>query len=432
MKNVKSYSYLSLRRRPAKTVLLGFLVFLLPFSFLQSAQLSLGMKEGMKVLDERLGADITVVPYLASTMSKVDDVTMQGHAGYFYMSRDHMDQISQISGVDKVSWQYYIARTTMKSTGKTADIFGIDPETDFTVRPWLNEIQATSASKNMSDRSLSSALPALADRQVWAGSGLGAKAGDDLGLFGVDCIVTGVLGETGTDMDNSLYVSETTTDLIIESLMKAGTNPVNYQTPAREISSVLIKVSDPDNTDGILGHINLYIDDIKAYRVRSATSGTADGILSSARLIGNLSILVFFLSLIMLSLIFRMLSKERGREFAILRVLGASRRMLSGIIFREGLMFGAFFGTIGTLAGILPGKYLTAALYRRLGLSEASIKISGSSALPGYSFRLSVILAAAAYLMTLAGCAAASAHTAYKVSRTDPGTTLHGLPSARL
>lgn len=423
MKKFRSYSYLSLRRHPVRTLLLGLLTALLALSLLLSIQMTDALKDGMTVLDRRLGADITVVPFLASTMSKVDDVSMQSHPGYFYMDRDVLEEVAEVKGVKGVSWQYYIAQTTMKNTGKTADVFGIDPETDFTIKPWLRELGTDSMkAKGRKDTKVTSAS-LLDDRQVWAGCDLGMKPGDDLGLFGVDCTVTGILDRTGTSMDTSFYVSQATTELIIDSLMEAGTNPVLYQMPDKQVSTVLVKAADENNVDGILGYINIHVDDIKAYRARSSTTQSSDSIAKAARLIGGLSIVVCILTLAILSLIFHMLSQERRREFATLRVLGASRKMLSGVVMKEGLVIGALFGAIGSLAGLLLTKPMTSALFHRLNLPVAAV-----SELEAVSAGASAAGAAAiSFLISVIGSCLAASITAYRVSKADPGTALRRL-----
>lgn len=420
MKNFRSYSYLSLRRHPVRTLLLGLLTALLGMSLLLSIKMTDALTNGMNVLDRRLGADITVVPFMASTMSKVDDVSMQSHPGYFYMDRDVLKQISEVKGVKDVSWQYYIAQTTMKSTGKTADIFGLDPETDFTIKPWLRELEAGSRKAKDSKDNKVTAASLLDDHQVWAGCDLGMKPGDDLGLFGVDCTVTGILDRTGTSMDTSFYVNQATTELIIDSLMEAGTNPVPYQMPDKQVSTVLVNAANENNVDGVLGYINIHVDGIKAYRARSGTIQSSDTISKTARLIGGLSIVVCILTLVILSLIFHMLSRERGREFATLRVLGASRTMLAGIVMKEGFLIGTLFGAVGSIAGFLLTRPVTSALFRRLNLPVPALEAAGAVG-------PAALAAAIAFLISVAGSCLAASVTAYRVSKTDPGTSLRSL-----
>lgn len=403
-----------------RTLLLGLLTALLALSLLLSIRMTDAMENGMNVLDRRLGADITVVPFLASTMSKVDDVSMQSHPGYFYMDRDVLKQVAEVKGVKDVSWQYYIAQTTMKSTGKTADIFGLDPETDFTIKPWLREVGTGCAKAEGSEDSKAASASLLNDRQVWAGCDLGMKPGDDLGLFGVDCTVAGILDRTGTGMDTSFYVNQATTELIIDSLMKAGTNPVSYQMPDKQVSAVLVKAADENNVDGVLGYINIHVDDIKAYRARASTTQSSDSISKTARLIGGLSIVVCLLTVVILSLIFRMLSQERGKEFATLRVLGASRKMLSGIVMKEGLMIGSLFGAAGSIAGLFLTKPVTSALFSRLNLPVSALKTVGAD---GSAAEAAVL----AFLISVTGSCLAASITAYRVSRTDPGITMRDL-----
>ena len=67
------------------------------------------LQKGFTSLEERLGADIMVVPYEAGTRSSLTDIVLQGNTGYFYMNGEVMDKIASMDGIGRITAQYYLA-----------------------------------------------------------------------------------------------------------------------------------------------------------------------------------------------------------------------------------------------------------------------------------------------------------------------------------
>lgn len=93
----------NLSRRPLRTAALLVLTFFLSFVIFAGSMTVVSLQNGLETLENRLGADIIVVPNTAKR--KVDPKTMilDGTPGYFYMEREKMVLISHIEGVEKVS-----------------------------------------------------------------------------------------------------------------------------------------------------------------------------------------------------------------------------------------------------------------------------------------------------------------------------------------
>ena len=93
----------------------------------------------------RMGADLMVVPYQYQwffkgsgpqntvALVKVDPVT-------FRFSSGAMDPMKNINNISKMSPQLYVAKLDVPDlSASPVDIYGIDPATDFTIRPWLQQ-----------------------------------------------------------------------------------------------------------------------------------------------------------------------------------------------------------------------------------------------------------------------------------------------------
>ncbi|MBQ7486052.1 MAG: FtsX-like permease family protein, partial [Clostridia bacterium] len=110
---------------------------------------------------------------------------------------------------------------------------------------------------------------------------------------------------------------------------------------------------------------------------------------------------------------FVLIIRERTREFAVLRLVGASRGMLSRMVLAESALCGLLGGLIGTgLASLM--------LFPFAQLIESTLKLP--YLMPGLC--LILILAAGTVLLSAIVAALASVTAAYRLSRVDPGTAL--------
>ena len=132
-----------------------------------------------------------------------------------------------------------------------------------------------------------------------------------------------------------------------------------------------------------------------------------------AGVIGVLMAVIWVLAVAVLVIAFLVAGKHRAREFAVLRVIGASRKALSGIVVKEA----AFISVLGAVIGIIVALALVLAfngsLEDALGVPFLMPDV-GTMALFG-------VLAFAVTLV--AGCAA-SAVSASRLSKVDAGQVL--------
>ena len=185
--------------------------------------------------------------------------------------------------------------------------------------------------------------------------------------------------------------------------------------PDRVVSSVLIKVQDGYDIDDVVGDINLHVRQVKAIRTQNMISDVASSLSGVSGMIGVLMVVMWVLSAVLMAVAFTMIMNERKKEFAVLRVLGASRARLAGFVFQENALL--------TLAGGLLGVLITlalAALFAPL--------IAQSIGLP-FLLPSPLMMAAAAavtVLLTVAAGALTAAVSAYKISKIDTGLILRG------
>lgn len=224
-----------------------------------------------------------------------------------------------------------------------------------------------------------------------------------------------VLEKTGTELDNAMYVNIATMKQLILAHNEKNPNQERAVDPDKVVSSVLIKVADGYDIDDVTADINLHVRQVKAIRTQNMISGVSDSLSGVSGAIGVLMVAVWVLSVIIMVIAFTMMMNERKKEFAVLRVLGASRARLAGFVFKE--------NTLLTLAGGLCGVAVTiliTALFS--GLIEQSI---------GLPFLLpdaaTICMAGAlTLLVTVAAGAVTAAALAFKISKIDAGLILRG------
>ena len=142
-------------------------------------------------------------------------------------------------------------------------------------------------------------------------------------------------------------------------------------------------------------------------------TGVSDSLAGVSRTVTILIVSVWALAFIILLLAFVLIIRERAREFAVLRLVGASRGMLSRMVLLESALCGLLGGLFGVgLAALL--------LFPFAQLIESALKLPYLMPDAGKT----LLLAAGTVLLSVAVAALASMIAAYRLSRVDPGTAL--------
>ena len=142
-------------------------------------------------------------------------------------------------------------------------------------------------------------------------------------------------------------------------------------------------------------------------------TGVSDSLAGVRRTVMTMIIVIWVLAFVILLLAWILIVRERTREFAVLRLLGASRGMLGRMALLESTLCGLLGGLAGTGAAAVGVFSFSALIESSLGLPYL---------MPGISTVL--LLAAGTLLLSVAISALASAFAAWRLSRVDPGTSL--------
>ena len=400
MKSINGLSFRNIIKKPVRSAALIIIAAFLAFSAFGGSVMVMSLSGGLKSLSARLGADIVVVPYSATSKVSYDSIIIQGEPGQFYMDSKYYDEIKEeISGIEKITAQFYLASAKASCCSSRLQIIGFDPETDFSVQPWIE--------KSYSDK--------LGLYDTVVGSDVTPNTDMTIEIYGKTLKVQSVLDKTGTELDHAIYVNTETMKELIKAHNEKNPNQEREVNPDNVVSSVLIKVSDGYDIDSVVGDINLHVRQVKAIRTQNMISDVADSLSGVSGMISALMIAVWALSVIIMAIAFTMIMNERKKEFAVLRVLGASRARLAGFVFKE--------NAILTLTGGVAAVLLTVVIILLFSpLIEQSI---------GLPFLLpnAVTLCVAGLItviVTVAAGALTAAISAYKISKIDTGLILRG------
>lgn len=386
-------------RRPARTASLTLLSLLLGMIILGGTLLVIGLRSGLDSLESRLGADIMVVPYEASTKSDLSDMILQGNPGYFYMDDSVMDKLARIDGIEEMSAQFFLASTTSSCCSYKVQIIGYDPETDFTITPWVQM----------------SAQDELGDMEVYVGNTLNAFKGDKLTFYGTEVTVAGRLDKTGTYLDVAVYANEKTIKTLITSALESKIYNFGDVDPEEIVSCVMINVADGYTVEEVLNDINLHVRKVEAVQTQNMIADVSGKLTGISDLAGGLIVVIWALVLVILILAFAMIANERRKEFAVLRVLGASRKKLAGEMLQESLLMGVAGSAVGAALGLLLITAFAGFIENSLNLPFLLPKAPQL-----------ILLTAAGILITVLTGALAAAICAFRISRIDAALILRG------
>jgi putative ABC transport system permease protein len=399
MKLTKSLPYKNIAGKPVRSAVLIILTALLSFTLFAGSITVSGLRTGLSSLENRLGADIMVVPYSATTKSNFDNIVLQGSMGYFYMDSSYFDKVAEREGISQISAQLYLATASAGCCAVPVQIIGFDPETDFTVTPWIKRTYGGT----------------LGDLDIVIGNDLNAFVGDDIIFYGVTCHVAAKLDKTGTDIDTAVYTNKNTIIKLIESSLEKNMNEFKDIDPDSVVSCILINVADGYSVEEVVNDINLHVKKVKAIRTTEMIAGISDSLSGISDITGVLMAGIWILVAVILALAFYMSVNERKKEFAVLRVMGASRGKLAANVMAESVIMGIIGGAVGIALGFAVIFPFNTLIEEALGLPflmpNAGVII------------LYVVLA---FVISILAGTISAAFSAVKISRIDTALILRG------
>ena len=394
---MKRLAVKNLLGRPGRTAALFFLVLLLSLTLCGGGLVLSSLRTGLGSLENRLGADVIVMPAKAALKTDLDTLFLQGTIGPYYMNMSTVDKIAKTEGISRLSTQIFLSSMRASCCSIPIQVIGFDPESDFTVSSWLKE----------------SSQGSLDEGRLLVGSRVNANPGESIKLYNISCPVAGQLQPTGTGLDTAVYCTLPT----IRTLMTAAEDLGGYSSisgdPSETVSAVYIKVKEGVDPKDVADSINVHVRKVKAVQTRSVITTVADSLSGLERILTVLMIAAALLVWLVLFAAFTLMTGERKKEFATLRLCGLSRGRLAGLVFREAAIVSLLGSAAGVGLSFLLVHAFSGALGNALGLPFL-LPSAGTAA----------TLALAALFGCLLAGPLAAAVSARKLSRADTGLIL--------
>ncbi len=397
MKQLRKIVWKNITKRPVRSLAMIFLAAVLSLSVFAGTIVVSALRNGFHSLEDRLGADIMVVPYEAITKEDLKGMILQGNTGYFYMDAKYLDEISKMEGIANISPQYYLASVKAGCCSLPVEIVGYDPETDFTITPWIKRSNGGE----------------VGYRDVVVGNDLNAFVGDTLSFFGENVHVVAKLDKTGTAYDTQVFTTKETIRTLIDASLNKQLNQYANIHSGNVISCILINVADGYDVDDVMGEINIHNKKLRAVRTTNMISGISDSLAAVSDVAGMITVIVWVVALVIMIVAFVMMTGERKKEFGILRVMGASKKKLSALVLMEGIGL----SLVGSLVGVCLGAVI---LLPFSGYIE--MKLSIPFLLPHIGFIL--LIGGVAVLLTILAGSITAGISAFRIAKIDTGAIL--------
>lgn len=366
----------NIRRKPFRAVATALLVMFLSFTLFAGAVTVTGLQNGLSGYKARLGADIIVVPNSSKGHGTVDDILLGGITGAYYMSGREVEKIAETDGVEAVSRQFFLTSAKASCCSSRVQIIGFDPETDFSVMPWIAQSYSGE----------------IADGDIIIGANVTMPGDGTIKFYGETYCVAAQLAQTGTGLDSAVYTNMATMEHMAKNAADLfDTAPFKGVDSSNAASAVLIKVRDGYEISEVADDINIHVTKVQAKSARTMISDISRGLSGVSTVIGVLVAVIWVLSVVIMMVVFALMSNERRKEFAVLRVMGASKSMLFAVMCYESAavcLAGALLGLMCALAVAFP---VTTALSETLELPMLMPSAGALSALAAGTLVLSAL-----------------------------------------
>ena len=352
------------------------------------------VNQGLALSRERLGADAILMPKYSA--AKGDDLLFTAIPENIYMPIEVVEQAKSLKGVAAMSPQFYCQTLALGccDPGEEARIIGYDPETDFILKPYLDDEH-----KN-----------GINQEQVIVGN-----AYEDEDLVGMNYMILGrvfkvvsVLQPTGTGMDSTFFMDwRIAQDMCLESevLRENWTK----RDPHDFISVIMIKFEEGTDPDAFIRQVEDSGMECKVL----LTGDTIADLQSQLEVTMKVMFALWAASLLIavLSLIgrFNALAKERKKEIGLLRAIGLKKGQVFGLIIGETC-------TMALMGGVLGSGIALICMDPVIEMLKNAFKLSPSV----WSTTLALLCGAAGVLLAVALGFAAAVTPAWKSASMDP------------
>ena len=382
-----------LKDRQFRSLLIGFFILVLTGFLLATTVILRGVEKSLRTGMEKLGADIVVIPYDATERAQKE--VLAGRLGTTdWMPADHVRRIVEMEAVERVSPRLYLDTITGPpySTADELFIMALEPETDFTILPWLKD-------KLPEPLKIGDAIGGALINRV--------APSEHILVNGYELTLVGNLEPIGIWYDQTLFVTfDTARDMIAKGAIPGDvsadtvTNITVDLKPGCDVARTALEM--------VLTAPGIW--PVKAPKLMTILAAQRAGLIKSLFLALGI---IWILAVVITGFVFSLIVNERRREIGMLRAAGANRNF----VFRLFLTESAILAIGGGLAGIILSTFLLYFLRSWL-MSALEIRVLIPS-LPGL-----VVFTIGCFLIAMVLVLPALLYPAIRASRLDPAVAM--------
>lgn len=225
---------------------------------------------------------------------------------------------------------------------------GINPETDFTVGPWL---------KQNLDRPLrDDEIIVGANAHIFLGKSE-SKPGDEEYFYGKKFTVVGILDQTGIGLDDAGFVS---IPAVYDMARGSDKNAMRrLEVEPGDVSAFMVNVDADASRADVAERIEREVPGVAVVTSKELmSSSVARQLETLAPGLVYIGIGFWIISVLLIGALFSMIVNERRRELGLLQAVGATRRFIFNLVMLEAVEL----TSIGGIAGLSIGAVVILAL----------------------------------------------------------------------
>jgi len=335
--NTGSLSVKNLQARPVRTFCLVLVVAILSFTLFSGSIIIFNLRQGLATITKRFGADLMVVP--EGSYERAETLLLRGEPDFFYFDAGIIDIVKQTEGVVQASPQFYlISLADSDCCDAEMQLIAYDPATDFVVQPWIAE--------KYSEK--------ISDGQIVTGSRISIRYNGTVQLFNHEFPVAAQLSRSASGFDTSIFMTMNTMHQLVGYAKNVDNDFPSESFNESVISSILVKTDSSASPSYVAWEIENQNDGVEVVVAQGVFGQIASALSGFVKYIQFFLIALWVLAIFVLAIVFSGIIHERKKEFALLRIVGSTRKKLVGIVLCESSLAGLAGGIAGiTLASLV-------------------------------------------------------------------------------
>jgi putative ABC transport system permease protein len=344
-----------IKRNPLRSGLMVIGVVIAAAAITIVALLIVGINEGMTNTAKRLGADLMVVPRGEKIAQQFNEALITGKSTTFYLEQATVEKVSKMPGVTHASAHIFVETlTNARCCAGKFFMVGFNPDTDFTVTPWLKD-----------DVSL---LTTDVHNWMIVGDRILLHKGDVAEFYGMPFTVSGVLEPTGTGMDWTIYISHQSLRKMVSGSRTKAEMPLRIS--EGDVSAVFLKAEHGVDLIDLAEKIEQTAPESQVILSSTVAKFARNQLSGIAGLLGFIVIGLWVMALALSGVVFSIAVRERRSQLGLLVAKGAEKRFVFGMLTKESVMIAAPSSLSGCIVGLLVVISFRELLSNALGASD--------------------------------------------------------------